>query len=29
VEKLMYLLWPDAPRSRADVAAAVLGDLAN
>jgi hypothetical protein len=24
----MYLLWPDRPRSRADVADAVLGDLA-
>lgn len=25
----MYLLWPDAPRSRADVADAVLGDVAH
>ena len=24
----MYLLWPDAPRSRADAANAILGDLA-
>jgi hypothetical protein len=29
VEKLIYLLWPDAPRDRAIVADAVLGDLAN
>jgi hypothetical protein len=29
VEKLMYVLWPAAPRDRADVADAVLGDLAN
>ena len=29
MEKLMYLLWPDAPRSRADAAEAVLGDLAD
>src|SRR5580700_10295089 len=25
----MYVLWPDAPRGRADAADAVLGDLAN
>jgi hypothetical protein len=28
MEKLMYLLWPDAPRSRAEVADTVLGGLA-
>ncbi|HEY6472130.1 MAG TPA: hypothetical protein VIY26_04500 [Acidimicrobiales bacterium] len=28
MEKLMYLLWPEGPRSRSDVAGAVLGDLA-
>jgi hypothetical protein len=28
VEKLMYLLWPEVPRERAEVADAVLGDLA-
>jgi hypothetical protein len=28
VEKLMYVLWPDGPRSRQETADAVLGDLA-